>query len=273
MEEKDNTSLEEEQPVKKQKSSKLSATYTAYKSFTTKPPFSIAFAAPTSSGKTYLINKLIEHVWRDTFDNIVIASPTLEFEDEYPIEDKVSKNTNVVKIQSNLKPQLDKVILEQKNLMAKHKDDPTQNPEVHTLIIMDDCIDTNLFRGNRVDNIADVCATRGRHYNLSVCIVSQVLSRISSEVRRNLKNLFIFAPLNYMDIERVLDEYVPHAWRALFRAAQQELFREQYAFILIDGNPENRQNFKQRIRKGFKELMFPLEADEKTLKLKYLNKK
>lgn len=237
----------------------MEATYTAYKKCTAKHPFTMAFAAPTKAGKTYLLLKLIATNWTHEFDNIVIISPTFEFKDEYPIESIVSKDTRVIKIGTNLQERGRQVIEEQMDFARKHNQDPELHPQIKTLLILDDCIDSRLFTGNRTENIFDMATCRGRHFDLSCVAMSQVLAKISADARRNIEYLFIFAPLNFMDIERVLDEYVPQEYRLEFRKAQREIFKTKKSFILIDGTEEKRTQFEKRITKGFIEPLFQLD--------------
>jgi hypothetical protein len=239
-----------------------SPTYTDYKSLGLKPPFVALFAAPRKAGKTVLMSNLLREIWSKQFDNIVIISPTLRYVDDYEHEDIIPDHVRFIKIDSNLQATLQTVIDEQQKFAQKHKDNPEKNPKVETLVILDDCIDTDLFKYNSVDNVVDAIAHTGRHYNLSVALTSQSLARISPEARKNAEALFIFAPHNYMDFERVLEEYVPRDWRKQLRQAVTEMWKEPYAFLIVDGSPERRQHFKMRLRKGFSELLFELDHRE-----------
>lgn len=248
-----------------------SVTFRAYSELNVDKPFCIAFAAPTKSGKTYLIKQLIAALWTNEFENLIIASPTLQYEDEYDDVIKlVDPSVHCELLKTNLEMQIRKVISEQEELKRLHKEHPDIYRETHTLLILDDCIGTNLFRGGRVENVCDELSELGRHIDLSLIIVSQKLSKISLDIRQNLTCLFVFAPLHYADIERILDEYVPQEYRQLFRKLQQEIFREQYAFIIIDGSPDRRVDFRLRIRKGFTDYIFDPTIPIDVLKTKYL---
>jgi len=245
------------------------STYEAFDKFVIEPPFVQVFAAPRRSGKTHLINKLLEHNWRSMFDYIVIASPTLEYKSEYP--DELKGNVEVIKIRDNIVNRVTQIIDEQKDAAKKHEEDPGEFDRVQTLLILDDCLDTELMQWQSANNIADVVAERGRHFDLSFVCSVQVLSKISPSVRRNAEAIFTFSPLNFTDVERILEEYVPREYRKEFRNQfTMDLFSEPYSFVLIDASPERRQNFKLRLRKGFSELIFALDPKDDDFKPQFI---
>lgn len=247
-----------------------SATYSSYEKHDISKPFVQLFIAPRKSGKTYLINKLLRNVWRKEFDYIVIVSPTLEYQDEYPIESYVDADKRM-KIYSGFDTVIPQLIEDQKRTQALVKENPKEYKEVHTLMIFDDCIDSNLFKHASRQNVCDQLGERGRHFNMSVVITSQYMTAVSPSLRRQAEALYIFAPLNYAEVDKTLDEYVPKKWRTEFRDRLEQAFEEQYAFLLIDGSSHRRQNPKLRLRKGFTEYLIPLdirEEDEKNNSIK-----
>lgn len=246
-----------------------SPTYKAYDKFTIEKPFVSIFVAPRKSGKTYLINKLLRHVWFNQFDYVVIASPSLEFTDDYP--DELSAKTKVIKISDNFHAILSQIIAEQKRSAKLHKEDSDEYDEVHTLMILDDLIDNDILRFNARDNLVDEIAERGRHYKISLVVSAQILSKVSVSMRRNAEALFFFAPLNYTDFERILQEFVPLEYRRQLRDKLHETYKEEFAFLLFDGSPARRVNFKLRLRKGFTELLFSLNPQDETFEPSFIN--
>lgn len=175
-----------------------SSTYTNYKGLGWERHSCLLLAAPRKSGKTYLINKLlIEGGLADLYDYIIIASPTLEFKDDYPIENKVSKHTQVKKIKSNFKARLDQMMEDQKRVNKLAYDEPERYDPIHTLLILDDCVDSKLAAYGSSENIADELVERGRHYNVSLICSAQQLSSLSPALRRNAEKLILFSPTNY----------------------------------------------------------------------------
>ncbi len=234
------------------------STYEDYEEFNPEIPFVCCLAAPRKSGKSTLIRNLIKYKFRATFDYIIIVCPTLKYKDDYPVEDDVSPNTQVIKIYENFETRLEQIIREQEHTAQLHHDNPDVFSPVQTLLILDDCIDSGLMGYRTANNITDIQAERGRHYNMSLIASSQFLSAISPSVRRNGELLFVFAPINYADVERILQEYVPRQWRKRFEQAYHEMFRQPFAFLLIDGTAERRMDFRLRLRKGFRDYIFPL---------------
>lgn len=242
---------------------KLPDTYTNFKDFCLEKPFVALFAAPRKAGKTVMMNNLLRECWKHDFDNIVVVSPTLAFKDEYVKAEEMPERVRYIKVKENLAATVDQVIREQKILAQQHLHQPEKFPEVHTLLILDDCIDHNLFQYNSSENVVDEIAHVGRHFNLSVALTSQSLSKISVETRKNAEALFVFAPNNYMDFERVLEEYVPRDFKKDLRIRIREVWKNQYAFLLIDNSPERRTHFKKIIRNGFSELLYDLEEEDR----------
>ena len=140
-----------------------------------------------------------------------------------------------------------------------HKENPDEYDVPSTLIILDDIIDSGLMRWGSNKNVVDEIAERGRHYNMSVVITSQYMSAVSPSLRRNAEALFLFAPINFADVDRTLEEYVPKRWRKEFLERVEEVFSERFAFIIIDGSVERRLNYRLRLRKGFTDTVLPLE--------------
>ncbi len=133
---------------------------------------------------------------------------------------------------------------------------------VHTLLILDDCIDSRIAQFRSSENIADEIAERGRHYNVSMIVSSQYLSSISPSLRRNAEFLFLFSPTNYADTERVLGEFVPSEVRKEFRELVMRVYLQPYSFMIVDNSPLRRRFYKLRFRKGFSELVFPFDKSE-----------
>jgi hypothetical protein len=239
----------------------LDGTYTAYEQNGIEKPFIMLLGAPRKSGKTFLLNKLlVEGGLHKQFDHIVIASPSLEFNDEYPIEDKVS--CEVHKISSNFKTRIDALIEEQQHAARMVKHHPDTYEPIHTLIVLDDIIDSKLMQYRSSENVGDTLGERGRHFYVSLIGSAQTTTAFSPSIRRNAEYFFIFSPTNYAESERVLDEYVPNEARKEFRSKLTRMFVQEHSFLMIDNSPEKRTYWKKRFRKGFTELMFPMHPGE-----------
>lgn len=240
----------------------MEKTYTAYDKSEIERHFVMLLAAPRRSGKSYLVNKLlIEGGIGKQYQHIIIASPTMEFKDEYPIEDKLP-GVKIHKFTDNLKDNIQILMQEQKRANKLHFEQPTKYKPVHTLVILDDCIDSKLMQYRSSENIADEIAERGRHYNVSLIVSSQSLSSISPSLRKNAELIVLFSPTNYADVERVLGEYVPSDVRREFRDLSKHIYVTPYSFMIVDNSPERRRYYKLRFRRGFTDLVFPFKEGE-----------
>ena len=168
----------------------------------------------------------------------------------------------VHKFTRNLKDNINLLMEDQKKANKLHYENPTMYKPVHTLLILDDCIDSRIAQFRSSENIADEIAERGRHYNVSMIVSSQYLSSISPSLRRNAEFLFLFSPTNYADTERVLGEFVPSEVRKEFRELVMRVYLQPYSFMIVDNSPLRRRFYKLRFRKGFSELVFPFDKSE-----------
>lgn len=247
--------------TKKNPSKEDSATYKTYQNMGWERHFVMLLAAPRKSGKTHLITKLLtEGKMANAFDNIIIASPSLEFTDDYKIEHLTS--AMVIKVRSNFHDTITTYIDQQKHANKLHFEQPETYDPIHSLLILDDCIDSRLAAYGRTENIADEIAERGRHFNMSFIGSAQYLTGFSPSLRRNAEYLFTFSPTNYNELERVMHEYVPSQEKRTFFDALKQMFVVPYSFVLIDNSPPRRRFYKLRLRKGFNELVLPILEGE-----------
>jgi hypothetical protein len=128
-----------------------------------------------------------------------------------------------------------------------YQEDPLTCPE--TLVILDDCIDSNLFsfRGT-VDKIAE----RGRHINLSGVVSSQRISAISRSIRINSDIFLIFCPYQARELEQFVEQFVFRDQRKAIYETMREIFDVPYRFLFVDNLEKNmRKKLKTSIAQDF----------------------
>lgn len=250
-------------------------TYTNFKEIDIEPPFFIGMVGPTRSGKTTLLKKFLQYNWINTFDNVIIFSPSHKFNQEYnDIEEHFKRrSTSHFKIITDeIENNLERAIEEQKKFILMHLDHPDIHPRTSSLYVLDDCIETNVFKRNRKANFCDHLAETGRHKGISVVATTQVNSEMSYQIRRNLSQFYLFAPLNLAELERILDEYVPYYMREKFRRATEEIFKIPHSFIIIDSTLKRRVHFRLRLRNGFDDYVFSPQECSFEKNISYINK-
>lgn len=209
--------------------------------------FVMCLAAPRRSGKSwYIVNYIKQN--KDKFDHIRIFSPSLDVNEDY---DELKDYKNLQLINEVSEASINDVF---KECYWSKKETKKKNSETglamnnkrkyrapHVLVILDDIVDSNVvhFGGS-----ADKYAERGRHVNITVIISVQRITAISRSIRLNSDYFVIFDPLAITEVERFLDEFIPHRHRKTFRDEVIPLaFSEEYRFILVDATSK-RERYK-----------------------------
>lgn len=209
---------------------------------TSKKPFFQSMAAPRDSGKSYLTGKQLEAQWIKRFDHIYIFSPSLRLNGDYDAFEKYSH----VHLISHVSPDEINNIFDQMMEVCccvrqreKEIECGRMLPNLvcpETLIILDDCIDSNLlnFKGS-VDKIAE----RGRHCNLSCVVCSQRLSAISRSIRINSDIFIIFSPYQVRELEQFIEQFVLRDQRKQVYERIREIFEKPYQFLFVDNTEKD----------------------------------
>ena len=154
-----------------------------------KEPHTCIFSGPTSCGKTQLALNLIEKEYKNYFENIVILCPTLQWNKTYRERPWIRKDDSVFLI--NPKDQLFAWIDKLSQLLAGEE----------TLFIVDDMIaDSSLDKQSLLE-----LAISGRHRRHSLWILTQSLTAVPKNLRRQKKQLFCWYPNEKSDM-KIIDE-------------------------------------------------------------------
>lgn len=218
-------------------------------------PFFMSMAAPRKSGKSWLLAEALKAQWVDRFDYIFIISPSLEVNgdyDEFRKYDHVYLISNVTQniidsIFERMRVVKQECVQRERDIELGYQEDPLTCPE--TLVILDDCIDSNLFsfRGT-VDKIAE----RGRHINLSGIVSSQRISAISRSIRINSDIFLIFCPYQARELEQFVEQFVFRDQRKAIYETMREIFDVPYRFLFVDNLEKNmRKKLKTSIAQDF----------------------
>lgn len=77
--------------------------------------------------------------------------------------------------------------------------------QVNVLFIFDDMITEGIMNSRRIQTL-EAIAVRGRHYNLSIIIISQQYMALSPPIRNNATNSIFFRIRNGKELSKVCDE-------------------------------------------------------------------
>src|SRR5882757_4442467 len=141
------------------------------------PPFNLLCSGITNCGKTHYILDLLETVYKNKFDYVVIYCPTYLVNKTYERE-FLNNNDNVIIIK--LDHNLDELL----QINMKHF------ANIKTLFLIDDC--ANLHDSKIKESSISQLAFHGRHYGISTWIITQKYNAIVKDFRDNIKMLILF---------------------------------------------------------------------------------
>jgi len=200
--------------------------------------FMMSIAAPRQSGKSYFTKKILNAGLINRYDKVWIFCPSLDFNDDYDEFRQNPKfnyqsdvqpkyiNRLINDCQSSKRAEMDR---KRHNSKANKKLCPIRCPDI--LIILDDCIDSNIFN---FKGCVDIIAERGRHFNVSCIICSQRISSISRSIRINSDYFIIFVPYAAQELEQYIEQFIFKRYRKEVMHILMDIFEEEYEFVLID---------------------------------------
>ena len=103
---------------------------------------------------------------------------------------------------------------------------------IHTLLILDDCASSSSFKSSRS---LERLFTLGRHYHLSLIVITQRIKSLSTTCRINT-NFLICGLLNQQSIKLLLEEYTlgqisKNDFEKMYREATSD-----YGFVIINNS-------------------------------------
>ena len=157
-------------------------------------PFNMLIVGMTVCRKTKCLLDMLEKVYKNHFDYIILICPTFDFNKTYQ-EWKYVKEIDFIAIQCDQ----DKVDMILKYIVDVYKGS-------NSLIILDDCAVCQDVK-NRVSELVRLAFT-ARHFNLSTIVIMQQLTSIAKPYCENISNLVTFYNPNCNDIKNIIDDYL-----------------------------------------------------------------
>ena len=167
---------------------------------------------PSGTGKSVLLVNMLLDIYRGCFSKIYIFSPSIHVDKTWsPVVEYAEKhlyqkeNKNEKYYFSEYDPhELQKIIDTQYKVIDWMKQNKYK--ELYQIcIIIDDFIDQRSFTHSPA-SLLNTLYIRGRHLCINTICTSQSYKAISSIVRRNITDIFIFRLRNNSDLEAILDE-------------------------------------------------------------------
>lgn len=188
-------------------------------------PFLLTVVAQRASGKTNMVVDLLidpkkmcgvfdlVFIWSTSFHhdskwkNILIPCPEFMVFEHYDID-------------------MIRQLFETLQVIAKTK-------VMNVLFVFDDMIDQNVMSAYKMGTLESI-AVRGRHYNISAIIISQLYKKLSLPMRVNSTNLVFFRIRNRNEMEKVMEENQESLTKEQFENMYNYVTSEPYAFLHIN---------------------------------------
>lgn len=212
---------------------------------------------PSGSGKTILLQNMVLDIYRDCFSRIYIFSPSINVDSTWlPVKKYIEKSLH-------LDPKKENIYFDHYdpsdliNIIAtQHKVTDFMKKKKYTklyqiLVIVDDFADESSF--SRHSKLLHSLYTRGRHNSISTITATQAFTALSTLIRKNATELYIYRLRNYRDLETFIEEvsalYPKKTLLELYNMATSE----PYSFLYVN------------LRAKDKEDMFYMNFDRKLL--------
>jgi hypothetical protein len=187
-----------------------------------KHPLRAIFYAPSYSGKTTQIMKLLEDkdFIKQFKKNIFLFSPTSFSDKSY--KDLIPEKNIFEDYDEDV---INEIMEESKGLIKSHKG----KKKYPILLILDDAI-TDINRNGILNKVF----TKGRHYNLSILVSTQQAHLCTPTMRLNCSHKVIFPQkLNDMEL-KALSELLPIDKKLFLEMVDDIRKSEPYSFLLVD---------------------------------------
>ena len=160
-------------------------------------PFNMLVSGQTDCGKTYFILDLLENEFKKKFDYIIIFCPTIQFNKTYQARPWIEKDKSIYKFPP-------KLVQSDLNACLEDAIDMFKDSEAQTLFIIDDC--SNLWESkNKCTKLTEL-AFSGRHFGISVWLLTQKYNAVVKDFRENCKHMVIHTMNDQMSIDQIFKE-------------------------------------------------------------------
>jgi hypothetical protein len=169
-------------------------------------------------GKSYLLIQMLLHpnLLNNKFDEVFLVNPNYEYDPKY----HVVKFTEVMTDYDNEKMY---------TLIEKFKEEPDKK----RLIIFDDCIAEHEFKKISNEHPMNEMAVNGRHWGVSMIILSQKYNAISSTIRAQLDYLIMFQIKNHAELDSIYKEFGIGSKNEFYDLIQT-VYQSQHDTLLIN---------------------------------------
>lgn len=160
-------------------------------------PFNMLISGMTDCGKTYYVLDLLEQDFLKTFDYIVIFCPSIEMNKTYQHRKWVDNDPYIyVYPPDKTKMDLNSALEDAMNVF--------RDSDAQTLFLIDDC--ANLWESkNKCTKLTEL-GFSGRHYGISVWLITQKYNAVCKDFRENCKHMIIHTMNDQASFDQIFRE-------------------------------------------------------------------
>ena len=203
-----------------------------------KLPMRSVLLGPSGSGKTVLLVSIILDIYRDCFARIYIWSPSVFVDQSWePVKKYIDKDLKINSDKEKIyfdeyrHEDLEHVINTQYKLID-HMKKQDYKKLYNILIVIDDFADNPSF--TRHSKLLHSLYTRGRHLMTSTITSTQVFNALSTIIRKNITQLYVYKLRNYKDLEAVLEELSALTDKKTLLEMYSMATKEPHSFLYVN---------------------------------------
>ena len=182
-----------------------------------------------NSGKSYLLMQLLlsKDGFKDKFDRIYLINPTYQYDLKY-------QTIKFTQVYENFTNELIEELIKE---FEKNEEDE------RILLILDDCVCEDNFKKNQSDTPLNRLAVNGRHWGVSLVILSQKYNAISSYIRSQLDYIVLFETKNQTELKTLYEEFGFGSFKSYMKFLHK-VYTDKHDIMIIDNiNNRHLKNF------------------------------
>jgi len=183
-----------------------------------KIPFNALIVGPTNSGKSRFVLDQIYGPFRFKFDYIVLICPTFAHNKTYH---RIGEND----------PKMDVIMCEQHDVEKWLKLVRWLFEGANTLIILDDCAASKDVKG-RTGELVNL-AFSARHTGISVWVLTQKMTGITSSFRENVATIVLFYTPSAKTTKAIFDDYAGELSQDEYKGLVSKLKERKFSYLVF----------------------------------------
>jgi type II secretory pathway predicted ATPase ExeA len=201
-------------------------------------PMRSIILGPSGSGKSVLLQNMIMTIYKDCFEKIYIISPTIHFDKSWePVKKYITEKLKMNPDKEHCfmdkyeQHKLDQIVETQEKVSDYMKEQKYKSV-YQILIVLDDVADNPAL--TRHDKLLHSLYLRGRHSFISTIVSTQVFTALSSIIRKNITQLYVYRLRNFRDLETLLEELSALVDKKTLLEIYQQATQEKHSFLYIN---------------------------------------